>query len=234
MNPLALPVGIATRVLGDLAAVAAAARAMVPVAEAVSEVDLKQIQDDLHTLARVAEDLPRVEGELTRRMDEVEDAAEAGVAQLERATAAAEEIVASLPVITEGVAEVRRATKAAEALASAAPEIQAGVPEIRKARQAAEKLLETVPVLERAADAGEKLVEGLDEVRASRETLLEMKGQAEQLIAASERAQGALDRASDNVELALARAEPLQGLTERIARLNERLPGGGRGGASGP
>ena len=81
-------------------------------------------------------------------------------------------------------------------------------------------------MLERAAEAGEKLAgEGLDQVRESREALLEARGQADQLIAASERAQKALDRASENVELALARAEPLQGLTERIARLNERLPG---------
>jgi chromosome segregation ATPase len=214
MNPLSLPVGIAARVLGDLAAIAAAARAAVPVAESVGEMDLKQVQNDLHTLAQAAERLPEVEGELTRRMDEMENTAEAGVAQLERATEAAEAIVASLPVIEGGIDEVRRATKAAEALAAAAPEIAAGIPEIAKARVAAEKL-----------------VDGLDEVRASRETLLEMKGQAEQLIAASERAQKALDRASDNVELALQRAEPLQGLTERIARLNERLPGGRGGGA---
>jgi chromosome segregation ATPase len=209
MNPLTLPVGIAARVLGDLAAIAAAARAAVPVAESVGELDLKQMQTDLHTLAQAAARLPEVEAELTRRMDEMENTAETGVAQLERATAAAEAIVASLPVIEAGIDEVRRATAAAEALAAAAPDIAAGVPEIAKARAAAEKL-----------------VDGLDEVRASRETLLEMKGQAEQLIGASERAQTALDRASDNVELALARAEPLQGLTERIARLNERLPGG--------
>ena len=232
MNPLSLPVGIAARVLGDLAAIAAAARAAIPAAEAVGELDMKQLQADLHVLAEAAGRLPEIESELTRRMDEMEDTAETGVAQLRRATEAAEAIVASLPVIEGGIAELKRATKAAEALAEAAPDIQAGVPEIARARAAAEKLTESIPILERAADAGEKLVGGLDEVRASRETLLEMKGQAEQLIAASERAQGALDRASDNVELALARAEPLQGLTERIGRLNERLPGGGgRGGA---
>jgi methyl-accepting chemotaxis protein len=231
MNPLSLPVGIATRVLGDLAALAAAARATIPVAEALSEVDMRQIQDDLHTLARVAEDLPRVEGELTRRMDEVEDTAEAGVKQLERATAAAEAIVASLPVIEGGIAELKRATKAAEALAEAAPEIQAGVPELAKARAAAEKLTDSIPLLERMTEAGDKIAgEGLDEVREARASLLEARGQAEQLIAAAERAQGSLDRASENVEVALARAEPLQGLTERIARLNERLPGGGRSG----
>jgi chromosome segregation ATPase len=210
MNPLALPVGVLARALG---------------------VDLKQMQDDLHVLAEAAARLPEVESELTRRMDEMEDTAEAGVAQLQRATEAAEAIVASLPVIESGIAELKRATKAAEALADAAPEIQAGVPEIAKARVAAEKLTESIPILERAADAGEKLAgEGLDQVRESREALLDARAQADQLIAASERAQKALDRASDNVELALARAEPLQGLTERIARLNERLPGGGRGG----
>jgi methyl-accepting chemotaxis protein len=231
MNPLSLPVGIATRVLGDLAALAAAARAVVPVAEAAAELDMRQIQDDLHTLARVAEDLPRVEGELTRRMDEVEDTAEAGVKQLKRATAAAEAIVASLPVIEGGISELKRATKAAEALAEAAPDLQAGVPELARARAAAEKLTESVPLLERMTEAGDKLAgEGLDQVRDARETLLEARAQAEQLIAAAERAQGSLDRASENVEVALARAEPLQGLTERIARLNERLPGGGRGG----
>ena len=206
MNPLALPLGVAARVMG---------------------IDLKQIQDDLHRLADAAEDLPRIEADLTRRMDEAEDAVEAGIAQLTRATEAAEAIVASLPVIEGGIAELKRATQAAEALVDAAPEIAAGVPEIARARAAAEKLTESIPVLERAADAGEKLAgEGLDEVRSSREALLEARGQADQLIAASERAQKALDRASDNVEVALARAEPLQGLTERIARLNERLPGG--------
>jgi methyl-accepting chemotaxis protein len=250
MNPLALPVGIATRVLGDLAALAAAARAVVPVAEAAGELDFRQIQDDLHTLARVAEDLPRVEGELTRRMDEAEDSLEravkaaealvdgmpeitAGIAELRGAREAAEQIVASLPVITDGIGELRRATKAAEALADAAPDIQAGIPELARARAAAEKLTDSIPLLERMTDVGEKLAgEGLDEVRASRKSLAEAKVQADQLIAASERAQGALDRASENVELALARAEPLQGLTERIARLNERLPGGGRGGSA--
>jgi len=212
MNPLALPVGVLARALG---------------------VDVKQMQDDLHVLAGAAARLPAVEAELTRRMDEMEDTAEAGVAQLERATAAAEAIVASLPVIEAGIAQLERATRAAEALVDAAPEIAAGVPEIARARVAAEKLTESIPVLERAADAGQKLVgEGLDEVRSSREALLEARGQADQLIAASERAQKALDRASDNVELALARAEPLQGLTERIARLNERLPGGRTGGAT--
>lgn len=213
MNPLALPLGVALRALG---------------------VDLKQMQEDLHTLAQTAQDLPRVEAELTRRMDEMEDTAEVGVKQLARATEAAEAIVASLPVIELGIAELKRATKAAEALADAAPEIQAGVPEIARARAAAEKLTESIPVLERAAEAGEKLAgEGLDEVRESRNALLEARGQADQLIAASERAQKALDRASDNVELALARAEPLQGVADRIARLNERLPGGGRGTGSG-
>ena len=230
MNPLALPLGIAARVMGDLAAIAAAARAAVPVAEAVGEIDFKQMQEDVHVLAQAAERLPEVESELTRRMDEMEDTAKAGVAQLRRATEAAEAIVASLPVMEGGIAELKRATKAAEALADAAPEIQAGIPEIARARAAAEKLTESIPVLERAADAGEKLAgEGLDQVRESREALLEARGQADQLIAASERAQRSLDRASENVELALARAEPLQGLTERIARLNERLPGGGRG-----
>ena len=230
MNPLALPVGIAARVLGDLAAIAAGARAMVPVAQQVGELDLAQMQEDLHVLAQAAERLPDVESELTRRMDEMEDTAETGVAQLERATKAAEAIVASLPVIEGGISELKRATAAAEALVASAPEIAAGVPEIARAREAAEKLTESIPVLERAADAGEKLAgEGLDQVRESREALLEARSQADQLIAASERAQKALDRASDNVELALARAEPLQGLTERIARLNERLPGGGRG-----
>jgi chromosome segregation ATPase len=230
MNPLALPVGIATRVMGDLAAIAAAARAAIPVAQAVSEIDLKQMQEDVHVLAETAARLPDVESELTRRMDEMEDTAEAGVAQLERATKAAEAIVASLPVIEGGIAQLERATAAAEALVASAPEIAAGVPEIARARQAAEKLTESIPVLERAADAGEKLAgEGLDQVRESREALLEARGQADQLIAASERAQKALDRASDNVEAALARAEPLQGLAERVARLNERLPGGRSG-----
>jgi chromosome segregation ATPase len=182
MNPLSLPIGVAVRLLG---------------------IDLKQMQDDLHVLAETAARLPDVEAELTRRMDEMEDTAEAGVAQLKRATEAAEAIVASLPVIESGIAQLERATKAAEALAG------------------------SIPTLERAAEAGEKLAgEGLEEVRASRDSLLEARAQADQLIAASERAQKALDRASENVELALARAEPLQGLTERIARLNERLPGG--------
>lgn len=231
MNPLALPVGIATRVLSDLAAIAAAARASIPVAHAVSEIDLKQMQEDLHVLAQAAERLPEVESELTQRMDEMENTAETGVAQLERATKAAEAIVASLPVIEGGIAELKRATVAAEALVASAPEIAAGIPEIARARKAAEKLTESIPVLERAADAGEKLAgEGLDQVRESREALLEARTQADQLIATAERAQKALDRASDNVELALARAEPLQGLTERIARLNERLPGGRSGG----
>jgi DNA repair exonuclease SbcCD ATPase subunit len=208
MNPLALPVGMLARALG---------------------VDFRQMQEDIHVLAQAAARLPDVESELTRRMDEMEDTAEAGVAQLEQATRAAEAIVASLPVIEGGIAELKRATAAAEALVASAPEIAAGVPEIARARVAAEKLTESIPVLERAAEAGEKLAgEGLDQVRESREALLEARGQADQLIAASERAQKALDRASDNVELALARAEPLQGLTERIARLNERLPGGGR------
>jgi chromosome segregation ATPase len=230
MNPLALPVGVATRVVGDLAAIAAAARAAIPVAQAVSEIDLKQMQEDVHVLAEAAARLPDVESELTRRMDEMEDTAEAGVAQLERATKAAEAIVASLPVVEGGIAQLERATAAAEALVASAPEIAAGVPEIARARQAAEKLTESIPVLERAADAGEKLAgEGLDQVRESREALLEARGQADQLIAASERAQKALDRASDNVEAALARAEPLQGLAERVARLNERLPGGRSG-----
>ena len=234
MNPLSLPVGIAARVLGDLAAIAAAARAVVPVAQAVDELDLKQMQEDMHVLADAAARLPEVEAELTRRMDEVEDTAEAGVEQLKRATTAAEAIVESLPVIEGGIAELRRATAAAEALVQAAPEIAAGVPEIARARAAAEKLTESIPVLERAADAGEKLAgEGLDQVRESREALLEARAQADQLIAASERAQKSLDRASDNVELALARAEPLQGLTERIARINERLPGGRGGPGSG-
>ena len=171
MNPLTLPLGVAARVIG---------------------LDLKQIQDDLNVLAGAAARLPEVERELTRRMDELEDTAEAGIAQLQRATEAAEAIVASLPVIEDGVTQ-----------------------------------------LQRAADAGEKLAgEGLDEVRSSREALLEARGQADQLIAASQRAQKALDRASENMELALARAEPLQGLGERLARLNERLPGGrGPGGA---
>jgi chromosome segregation ATPase len=234
MNPLALPVGIATRVMSDLAAIAAAARASIPVAQAVSEIDVKQMQEDIHVLAEAAARLPDVESELTRRMDEMEDTAEAGVAQLERATKAAEAIVASLPVIEGGIAELKRATVAAEALVASAPEIAAGVPEIARARKAAEKLTESIPVLERAADAGEKLAgEGLDQVRESREALLEARGQADQLIAASERAQKALDRASDNVEAALARAEPLQGLAERVARLNERLPGGRSGGGHG-
>jgi len=233
MNPLTLPVGIAVRVMGDLAAVAAAARAAVPVAEAVAELDLRQMQEDIHVLAETAARLPDVESELTRRMDEMEDTAEAGVAQLDRATKAAEAIVASLPVIEGGIAELKRATAAAEALVASAPEIAAGVPEIARAREAAEKLTQSIPVIERAADAGEKLAgEGLDQVRESREALLEARSQADQLIAASERAQKALDRASDNVELALARAEPLQGLTERIARLNERLPGGRHSGGA--
>ena len=234
MNPLALPVGIAARVLGDLAAIAAAARASIPVAQAVAEIDLKQMQEDMHVLAEAAARLPDVESELTRRMDEMEDTAEAGVAQLERATKAAEAIVASLPVMVGGIAELKRATAAAEALVESAPEFAAGVPEIARARAAAEKLTESIPVLERAAEAGEKLAgEGLDQVRESREALLEARGQADQLIAASERAQKALDRASDNVEAALARAEPLQGLAERVARLNERLPGGRSGGGHG-
>jgi chromosome segregation ATPase len=230
MNPLTLPLGIAARVMGDLAAIAAAARASIPVAEQVAELDLEQMQEDMHVLAEAAARLPEVESELTRRMDEMEDTAETGVAQLERATKAAEAIVASLPVIESGIAELKRATAAAEALVESAPEIAAGVPEIARARKAAEKLTESIPVLERAADAGEKLAgEGLDQVRESREALLEARGQADQLIAASERAQKALDRASDNVEAALARAEPLQGLAERVARLNERLPGGRSG-----
>jgi chromosome segregation ATPase len=223
MNPLSLPVGIAVRVMGDLASVAAAARAFV-------ELNTQQMQEDLHVLAETAQRLPEVEAELTRRMDEVEDTADAGVKQLQRATEAAEAIVASLPVIEGGVAQLKRATVAAEALAAAAPEIQAGVPELARARAAAEKLTESLPVLERAAAAGEKLAgEGLDQVRESREALLEARGQADQLIAASERAQKSLDRASDNVEAALARAEPLQGIAERVARLNERLPGGRSG-----
>jgi chromosome segregation ATPase len=234
MNPLSLPVGIAARVMGDLAAIAAAARASIPVAQAVSEIDLKQMQQDVHVLAEAAARLPDVESELTRRMDEMEDTAETGVAQLERATKAAEAIVESLPVIEGGIAELKRATAAAEALVASAPEIAAGIPEIARARKAAEKLTESIPVLERAADAGERLAgEGLDQVRESREALLEARGQADQLIAASERAQKALDRASDNVEAALARAEPLQGLAERVARLNERLPGGRGGGGQG-
>lgn len=204
MNPLTLPVGVAVRVLGDLTAIATAARAMVPAAEGMAKVDFEQVQEDLHTLAGVARELPRVEGELTKRMDEAENT-------LER-----------------GLEEMRRATAAAESLASAAPEIQAGVPEIAKARKAAEKLASALPTLERAADAAEKLVGGLDEVRASREALLEARGQANDLIAAAERAQKSLDRASDNVEAALARAEPLQGLAERVGRLSERLPGGER------
>jgi chromosome segregation ATPase len=223
MNPLSLPVGIAVRVMGDLASVAAAARAFV-------ELDTQRMQDDLHVLAETAGRLPEIESELTRRMDEVEDTAEAGVKQLQRATEAAEAIVAALPVIESGIAQLRRATVAAEALAAAAPEIQAGVPELAKARIAAEKLTESLPVLERAADAGEKLAgEGLDQVRESREALVEARAQADQLIAASERAQKSLDRASDNVEAALVRAEPLQGIAERVARLNERLPGGRSG-----
>lgn len=235
MNPLTLPVGIAARVMGDLAAIAAAARAAVPVAQQVEQLDLKQMQKDLHVLADAAARLPDVEAELTRRMDEMEDTAETGVKQLGRATAAAEAIVASLPVIEGGIAQLKRATVAAEALVESAPEIAAGVPEIARARKAAEKLTESLPVLERAAAAGEKLAgEGLDQVRDSREALLEARGQADQLIAASERAQKSLDRASDNVEAALARAEPLQGLAERVARINERLPGGGRSGPGGP
>ena len=204
MNPLTLPVGLATRVLGDLTAIATAARAMVPAAEGMANVDFVQVQEDLHVLAGVARDLPRVEGELTKRMDEAEDT-------LER-----------------GLEEMRRATAAAESLAAAAPEIQAGVPEIARARAAAEKLADALPLLERASDAAERLAgEGLDEVRSSRESLLEAREQARELIAASERAQRSLDRASDNVEAALARAEPLQGLAERVGRLSERLPGGG-------
>jgi hypothetical protein len=159
VNPLSLPVGIAIRVLGDLTAVATAARALVPAAQAVAEVDFRQAQDDLHVLAQSARRLPAIESELTRRMDEAE-------------------------------ATVGRAVIAAEAL-----------------------------------------VDGLDEVRASREALVGARGEAAALIAAAERAQTSLDRASDNVEAALARAEPLQGLAERVGRLSERLPGGRAGGA---
>lgn len=225
MNPLALPIGIAARVLGDLTAITAAARAAIPVAEAVGELDMRQIQDDLHTLARVAEDLPRVEGELTRRMDEAEDS-------VDRAVAAAEALVEGMPEVTAGIAELRGAREAAEAIVDSLPVITSGIDELRRATKAAELLTDSLPLLERMTDAGEKLAgEGLEQVRASRATLEEARGQAEQLIAASEHAQAALDRASQNVELALARAEPLQGLTERIARLNERLPGGSRGAA---
>src|SRR3954467_13550620 len=123
MNPLALPVGIAARVIGDLAAMAAAARASIPVAQAVGELDLQQMQEDIHVLAEAAARLPDVESELTRRMDEMEDTAETGVAQPERAPKAAEAIVASLPVIESGIAELKRATVAADALVEAAPEI---------------------------------------------------------------------------------------------------------------
>ena len=60
MNPLTLPVGIVARVLGDLAAVAAAARAVVPVAQAAGEMDLRQMQDDMHVLAEARRALPEV------------------------------------------------------------------------------------------------------------------------------------------------------------------------------
>ena len=73
----------------------------VPVAE--PSTSYKQMQEDLHDAGPGGRaDLPEVESELTRRMDEMEDTAETGVEQLERATAAAEAIVASLPVIEGG------------------------------------------------------------------------------------------------------------------------------------
>jgi chromosome segregation ATPase len=175
VNPLTFPVGIAVRVLGDLTAIAVAARAFV-------ELDMQEAQDDLHVLAQTARELPRVESELTRRIDDAE------------------------AILAEGIAEIRRATAAAESLAGA------------------------LPTLERAANAADKLVDGLEEVRASREALLDARGEAAALIAAAERAQKSLDRASDNVEAALARAEPLQGLAERVGRLSERLPGGSQRG----
>lgn len=226
MNPLSVPVGIAARVMGDLAAIAAAARAAVPVAESIGQLDMRRLQSDIHTLAATASALPRIEENLTQRMDVAEET-------VERAVKAAEALVEGMPEIVAGIDELRAAREAAEAIVASLPVIESGVAQLRQATAAAEKLTEALPTLERAADAGEKLVGGLDEVRASRETLLEAKGEAQQLIAAAERAQAALDRASDNVELALARAEPLQGLTERIARLNERLPGGGRNAGTG-
>jgi methyl-accepting chemotaxis protein len=142
MNPLALPVGIVLAVVRDV----------------------RQMRDDLHRLADAAEDLPRIEAELTRRIDEAEGTVQRGVVGVEA-------LVATIPLIQSSMGE-----------------------------------------LTRAADAAEKLVGGIDEVRQSREVLLE--------------ARGTLERASATIEEALHRIEPLQGLTERVGRLADRLPGG--------
>jgi hypothetical protein len=206
---LSLPVGIATRVLGDLAAVAVAARAIVPAAEKIASVEFDRVQEDLHVLAQTARELPRVESTLTERLDQAETT-------VVRAIAAAEAVVDGMPQVVAGVEELRLAREAAAEIVAALPVVAEGVAELR-----------------RAADAAEKLIDGLDEVRASREALVDARGQAAELIAAAARAQVSLDRASDNVEAALARAEPLQGLAERVGRLSERLPGGGRGGSQG-
>jgi chromosome segregation ATPase len=180
LSRLALPLGVAARVLG---ASAGAVRGV------------RQAQIDLHALAQTAGELPRVEAELTRRMDDAEQT-------LERAIVGVEALVAAMPLIVAGVDELRAARKAAQALA------------------------DSLPLLGRAADAGERLAAGLDEVRDSRAVLETATGQIERLIATAERTQATLERASHNVELALERAEPLQGLTERLGRLSERLPGG--------
>jgi methyl-accepting chemotaxis protein len=144
MNPLALPLGIALSVVRDV----------------------RQMRDDLHRLAVATQDLPRIEAELTRRIDEAEETVQRGVIGVEA-------LVSTIPLIQSSMAE-----------------------------------------LTRAADAAEKLVGGIDEVRQSREVLLE--------------ARGTLERASATIEEALQRIEPLQGLTERIGRLSDRLPGGHR------
>jgi methyl-accepting chemotaxis protein len=168
INPLALPVGIALAVLRDV----------------------RQMRDDLHRLADAAEDLPRIEAELTARIDDAEDTVQRGVAGVEA-------LVAALPQIEGGVEELRAARTAAEAIVAGVPTIERGVDD-----------------LTRAADAAEKLVGGIDEIRESREVLLE--------------ARGTLERASATIEEALHRIEPLQGLTERVGRLADRLPGGHR------
>jgi methyl-accepting chemotaxis protein len=207
MNPLSLPAAIAVRVLGDLTAIATAARTAVPVAQAIGELDLRQMQDDLHTLAQTASALPRIEQDLTHRMDEAEDTIQRGVE-------AAQALVEALPEITGGIDEVRRAREAAQALVDAVPVIAGGIEEIRRARVAAAEIVDGLPVLGRAADAAEKLVGGIDEVRQSREVLIQSRE--------------TLERASKNIEEALQRIEPLQGLTERIGRISDRLPGGTR------
>jgi methyl-accepting chemotaxis protein len=144
INPLALPLGIVVRLVGGV----------------------RQMQQDLHRLANAADDLPRIEAELTRMIEEAEGTMERGVRGVEA-------LVAALPDIALGIAE-----------------------------------------LSRAADAAEKMVGGIDEVREAREVLLSSRA--------------TLERASATIEEALLRIEPLQGLTERIGRLSDRLPGGHR------